>query len=140
MHHIIYLSQATVPLAEEELAALLDVARVNNHRRNITGAMIYSGGQFLQLLEGDEADLADLYSTLLQDGRHMALIKLADKPIAHRSFTGWSMAFRAAAPDHFAQLTGYLLPEQLNFTPASLSSTDTNLLDLLLIMLSVPEH
>lgn len=110
MHHIIYMSRATGPLTEDELAALLAAARSNNRRRDITGALVYSEGKFLQLLEGEEADLTALYRRLLRDERHTAIIKLADNPIAQRSFAGWAMAFRTAAPEQFAHLAGYASP------------------------------
>ena len=130
MHHIIYLSKVITPLQEEELVSLLEQARANNKRRNITGILVYSDRQFMQLLEGEEADVARLYAKLSQDPRHMGLIKLADKAIGARSFSDWSMAFRLGSLAEFSALTGYVPLDQVNFHAQSFSATDTALLQM----------
>jgi hypothetical protein len=131
MHHIIYLSQATRSLSDEELAKLLAQAREDNTRQGITGALVYGAGQFMQIIEGEEAALAMLYAKLLQDGRHGQVFKFADKPIAQRSFADWSMAFRPLSAEQFAELAGYLTPEQLNLQAPGLSATDGMLLQMM---------
>jgi hypothetical protein len=128
MHHIIYLSQVSAPLSEDALSRLLEKSRVNNQGRNITGLLLYSERQFMQLLEGEEADVVQLYMDLAQDSRHTGLIKLADKPIMHRSFSEWSMAFEAVSPEKFAQISGYLSLAQVEFATPSFSLTDRALL------------
>ena len=131
MHHIIYLSRATQSMSDEELATLLTQAREANARQDITGALVYGDGQFMQIIEGEEATLAMLYAKLLQDGRHGQVFKFADKPIAQRSFADWSMAFRPLSPEQFAELAGYLTPEQLNLQAPGLSATDGMLLQMM---------
>ncbi|TVT39606.1 BLUF domain-containing protein [Hymenobacter setariae] len=131
MHHIIYLSRATRSMSDEELANLLRQAREANARQDITGALVYGDGQFMQIIEGDEATLAMLYAKLLQDGRHGQVFKFADKPIAQRSFADWSMAFRPVSTEQFAQLAGYLTPEELNLQAPGLSATDDMLLQMM---------
>jgi hypothetical protein len=131
MHHIIYLSQATRSLSDDELAKLLTQAREDNTRQGITGALVYGAGQFMQIIEGEEAALAMLYAKLLQDGRHGQVFKFADKPIAQRSFADWSMAFRPLSAEQFAELAGYLTPEQLNLQAPGLSATDGMLLQMM---------
>ncbi|RZK32349.1 MAG: BLUF domain-containing protein [Hymenobacter sp.] len=131
LHHIIYLSKASQPLSDEQLIALLTQAREANARANITGALVYGDGQFMQIIEGPEATLAMLYAKLLQDGRHGQVFKFADKPIAQRSFADWSMAFRPLSPEQFTQLAGYLTPEELNLQAPGLSATDDMLLQMM---------
>jgi hypothetical protein len=128
MHHILYLSQVRAALSENDLRALLVTSRAKNEARNITGILVYCERQFMQLLEGEEANVAQLYATLAQDPRHTGLIKLADKPITQRSFAGWSMAFAAVSPEHFTALRGYLTLAQVQFPTATLSVTDSALL------------
>lgn len=130
MHHILYLSKVSTPLQEAELVRLLEQARANNKRRNITGILVYSDRQFMQLLEGEEADVASLYAKLSQDPRHAGLIKLADKPIGARSFAEWSMAFRLVSPAEFSALAGYLPLAQVHFHATSFSATDASLLQM----------
>lgn len=131
MHHIIYLSRATQSMSDEELKTLLIQAREANARQDITGALVYGDGQFMQIIEGEEAALAMLYAKLLQDERHGQVFKFADKPIAQRSFADWSMAFRPVSAAQVAQLAGYLTPEELNLQAPGLSATDDMLLQMM---------
>ena len=130
MHHIIYLSTVRAPLKQEELVSLLEEARAKNKRRDITGILVYSDRQFMQLIEGEEADVTRLYTSLCQDPRHTGVIKLADKPIVARSFSDWNMAFQVVSLTDFPALVGYLPLAQVNFRASSLSATDTSLLQM----------
>jgi hypothetical protein len=122
MHHIIYLSRVSQKLSSEELVALLLKARRSNQSAGITGAMVYGEGQFMQVLEGDAAAVTALYERIVADPRHQAILKLADKPIAERTFMDWSMAFRELSPEQAAELEGYTSPaywEQTSFASDS---------------------
>ena len=118
-------------MSDEELAALLTQAREDNARQNITGALVYGDGQFMQIIEGEEATLAMLYARLLQDNRHGQVFKFADKPILQRSFADWSMAFRPLSADQFQELAGYVSPEHLDLRAPHLSATDDMLLQMM---------
>jgi Sensors of blue-light using FAD len=97
LHEIIYTSLASRDLPPEELAQLLDKARVNNAAQGITGMMIYHRREFMQLLEGEQAAVQALYDRIAGDPRHQQLRKIWDGPIRERGFTDWGMAF--VAPD-----------------------------------------
>lgn len=132
MHHIIYMSSATQSMSDDELALLLEQCRRNNEQLRITGALVYGGGQFMQIMEGDKATVQALYEKVEADARHTGVMKLADKDIPHRSFGSWSMAFDTVAPEALPALAGYATPTELLRTlPGSLSSAD----DLLYSML-----
>ena len=130
MHHILYLSQVSVALSEDELKRLLETSRLRNQSRQITGLLLYCDRQFMQLLEGEEGDVTRLFSTIAQAPRHSGLIKLADKTIPHRSCAEWSMAFAAVSAERFASLSGYLGLAQVQFPTASFSLADRALLQL----------
>ncbi|RPD45224.1 BLUF domain-containing protein [Hymenobacter sediminis] len=131
MHHIIYMSRSVQSLGDEQLRTLLEQARQANTQAQITGLLVYGNGQFMQVLEGEEAALQALYQKLQADPRHAGVVKLADKAIEHRSFSEWSMGFHAATPAEFAQLTGYVAPEQVELNRVGLSEADTLLLQLM---------
>ncbi|WBA42488.1 BLUF domain-containing protein [Hymenobacter canadensis] len=132
MHHIIYLSSATKPMSGDDLTKLLGQCRQNNEQLGITGALVYGGGQFMQIMEGDEAIVQALYDKVENDPRHTGVMKLADKDIPHRSFGSWSMAFDTVAADALPAVDGYATPDELLRTlPGSLSGAD----DLLYSML-----
>jgi hypothetical protein len=138
MHHIIYMSRGVRPMNEEELVALLEQARHENERQEITGALVYGDGQFMQIIEGEESVLAALYAKLLQDARHTNVVKLADKQIGQRSFQQWSMGFQVVSAEKFAKLAGYVDPVQMNMDVPSLSAADALLLQMMKTFVLTP--
>lgn len=131
MHHIIYLSQATVPFTEASLRQLLGQARSYNSTHQLTGVLLYGSDQFFQVLEGEEATVRALYAHICQDPRHRNVTTYADKAIAKRAFADWSMRFQALPPQQFLEFASYLHPQQLQVERANLSQADTLLLQLL---------
>jgi hypothetical protein len=129
MHHIIYLSRTTEKLSPLELVALLIQARRSNELAGITGAMVYSEGQFMQVIEGEQEALIALYARIMADPRHQTILKVADRPIAERTFLNWSMAFREISPEQAAELEGYLSPEYWEQTSFASDSTEALLLN-----------
>lgn len=93
LHELIYLSTATRDMSIEDLSALLDQSREKNARLSITGLLVYHRREFMQLLEGDKADIFSLYETICRDERNHGNRLMWDGPIVERSFANWSMAF-----------------------------------------------
>jgi hypothetical protein len=120
LYEIIYTSLASRELPPEELAQLLDKARLSNAAQGITGMMIYHRREFMQLLEGEQAAVQALYDRIASDPRHQQLRKIWDGPIRERGFSDWGMAF--VAPDELALRgrPGYqdLLDRGLRHSPA----------------------
>jgi hypothetical protein len=131
MHHIIYLSWASAPLTDDQLQELLCVARRRNKQLNVTGIMIYGNERFMQVLEGEEATVRALYEHIKRDARHHHITAYADKPIAHRAFAEWAMAFQAATPQQFEEMAGYLVPSEVTIDISRLPMTDVHLIDIL---------
>ena len=80
------------------IAQILQVARKNNQKNNLVGALYYGNGCFFQCLEGTKQDIDALYSKLLKDPRHKDLKVLLSEPIQERGFSSWEMKF--ATIDH----------------------------------------
>lgn len=97
VYQVLYRSRATVPLSEEEMQQLLDASRRYNVENRVTGLLLYSAGHFVQVLEGPEEAVRDLYATIQQDARHTQVVTVSAGPTAERHFAGWSMAFGHAA-------------------------------------------
>ena len=89
---LVYVSTATSMLTTPELTELLVECRTHNVLVGITGALLYQDGTFMQVIEGDEQSVRDLYAALGRDLRHRDLIEilLAER---EREFSDWSMAF-----------------------------------------------
>ncbi|WP_207535924.1 BLUF domain-containing protein [Desertivirga arenae] len=105
---IVYVSTASEKLSEGELQAILTKSRSNNAKKNITGLLIYSAGNIMQVLEGDKQDLENLYKIINQDPRHFGVIKLQEVVVNSRIFSEWSMGFKTVSPEEFKKVEGYL--------------------------------
>lgn len=76
-----------------EVASLLDKARRFNLAHGITGALLFTGTQFVQTLEGRERILDALMRRIEIDPRHTRPAVIDSHRIAERSFPRWSMAY-----------------------------------------------
>lgn len=90
---IVYMSRAQSPMSDRDLKALLVEARRNNERQGITGLLMYHHGSFLQLLEGEEQVITDVYDKIRRDPRHARVTQLYSHVLAERHFSDWSMGF-----------------------------------------------
>ena len=97
LYHLAYISKNTIPGGRSEVEAqirqILEVAHTNNPSKNITGALLYSGGYFCQVIEGPEEALEELFDSIQMDDRHGEVTVLHFEPIEERGFDEWAMAF-----------------------------------------------
>ena len=94
MFSLVYVSSAVVEFSAEELVTLLDQAQAKNASLGITGMLLYKGGNFMQVLEGEEGAVRSLVATIEQDPRHRGLITMLRAVADERDFPEWSMGFR----------------------------------------------
>ena len=97
-----YVSHATTAFTAADIEKILISARRFNAEHGITGVLCYHEGQFLQFLEGDDADLTLVKQRIQADARHSGIKVVFKDAIENRLFTGWSMAVRGLSdiPDH----------------------------------------
>ncbi len=100
LYQLIYQSQATAPFDTPALAALLHQSRVFNWGHYLSGLLLHTpDDRFLQLLEGEEAEVRGLYYRhISRDRRHQHCEVIAEGPCSQRSFADWNMGFRIAQP------------------------------------------
>ena len=98
IRQVIYISQASRPLRDEEIDELVATASRNNRQHGVTGALLFIENSFVQVLEGEDQEIAELLSTIAADSRHTNMRILADQEIDHRNFSDWSMAL--VKPEH----------------------------------------
>lgn len=98
LYHLIYQSQALVPFTDPELTALLLNSRTYNRQVHVTGLLVHTpDGRFLQILEGEDADVRQLYyERISSDPRHHQCQVLGEGSCVERSFADWNMGFRVA--------------------------------------------
>lgn len=107
MYFLIYRSETTSTLLEDELALILTQSRDRNKTKDVTGMLLSFDGKFLQLLEGPENDVKRIYSNICKDARHKNIIMLKDGHIDTRLFPGWSMSFRPVTKQEIADEPAY---------------------------------
>ena len=106
MIHLVYVSHAVKKMDERALIDLLHQSRENNKRKGITGMLLYMGGNFMQVLDGEAAVVDDLYQRIVADERNSESTLLLREEINKRTFPGWSMGFRTLRGDE-PELEGY---------------------------------
>ena len=94
MYRIMYLSNATVRFSDEELEELLQKARENNSKKNVTGLLIMKGRTFLQCLEGNKEDVDEIFEKIKKDGRHDSIVELIEENEGSRYFPNWWMGYK----------------------------------------------
>ncbi|MFM6929318.1 MAG: BLUF domain-containing protein [Bdellovibrio sp.] len=91
--HLVYISHAADDLSYSDIRNILDVSRMHNAEVGITGILILRDGYFLQVLEGDEAQIKSLVSRIDEDDRNHSLKVIIEDHSEKRLFSEWSMAF-----------------------------------------------
>lgn len=92
---IAYMSFATDQFnAKTDIDDILAKAKKYNEQANLTGILLYKGGVFLQLLEGDEDEVLKLFGKIGLDMRHEGLKILVKQESDTRLFPNWTMGFK----------------------------------------------
>lgn len=107
IHYLVYASSATHEFSDDELKELLVKAREKNTRLGVTGMLLYKGGNFFQVLEGEAQTVKALYATIAKDLRHFDPIVVDEGDTERRQFAEWAMGFRNLTDPELAKLPGY---------------------------------
>ncbi|WP_321490279.1 BLUF domain-containing protein [uncultured Hyphomonas sp.] len=123
MFRLIYVSTASLGLTDTDLSNILKEATATNTQRGITGVLLFNGLNFLQLLEGEQTDVLDVYNRIVRDDRHTSVVTVLQEPAEERVFGEWSMLLKlkpsTAKPDFgpdggFAELMNREMPPHLS--------------------------
>lgn len=75
------------------MARIVATAVKRNPASGLTGALLFTGRHFAQVLEGDSASIDGLMAAISDDSRHDQLMMVARGPLIERRFCDWSMAY-----------------------------------------------
>jgi hypothetical protein len=105
-------------MTEEDLVAILKKSHENNGRLGITGMLLYRGGNFLQVLEGEEKVVNERLEVIMGDTRHHQVTLLLKRPVPKRQFEKWEMGFTNIDTIDTSSIEGYTtyLNEPFNST------------------------
>ena len=106
--YLVYLSSARQLYTTSDLSDILKKSRLNNTNKNITGLLLYHDGSILQILEGDEESVMDVYHKIEQDDRHYNVLQLVTGTSEERNFPDWSMGFKTVTDEEWSEISGYL--------------------------------
>lgn len=103
LYELIYHSTAALNIDVSAVPQILEKSRINNPKNQITGCLIYHEFEFLQIIEGPEEAVKELYARIEKDPRHNNVNALAQGPIKERAFADWKMAFHCLAEKHLSE-------------------------------------
>lgn len=95
---LIYRSRSLLPDesgdSDASLASILHVSRINNHKSDVTGALVLYAyrKRFAQVLEGAESDVLEVFERVKSDKRHDNIEIHEADPAPARLFSRWAMA------------------------------------------------
>jgi hypothetical protein len=98
---ILYTSQLAPTCTFSCVSHIITMSRVANEARGLTGALVFDGEYFCQLLEGEEAQVVALMDRIAADPRHVNVTRLfvsaAERPRVTRSWrSGYSESHQLA--------------------------------------------
>ncbi|MCX6215821.1 BLUF domain-containing protein [Spirosoma sp.] len=101
---IIYISSSKGLFSQEQLTSILEKSQQKNRSLGVSGILLYFNGSIIQVLEGLEERVKDLYRVIQQDSRHTGLILMYSYPIAKRTFSDWSMGYKTLLASEYKQV------------------------------------
>lgn len=116
---LIYLSASTVDFSHQDLRELLSKARENNSSLGVTGMLLFKGGTFLQVLEGQKEVVLALYNKISLDTRHTQITTVFQGVSPQREFPDWSMGFHDLNSPDTKNIPGFT-----HFLASSLTTAD----------------
>jgi len=83
--------------ADAELDRIVTISRMRNASLSVTGALLFTGQQFAQCIEGPEPAICELRARVMADARHHDIYTLTEGAIRSRHFIAWSLAYAGPA-------------------------------------------
>lgn len=95
LQSVLYVSSSTLrpDVADDAVREIVAVSRANNPVQGLTGALMFTGEYFAQVLEGPAPAVDRLMERIARDTRHGAITVIARQAISARRFSQWSMAY-----------------------------------------------
>ena len=93
LRRLAYVSYPVADLPSTEVSRIIQVSRVNNAARGITGVLVYTGTDFAQLIEGRHETVEGLWRKLLADPRHHGVASFLDESTDRAWFETWRMGY-----------------------------------------------
>ena len=90
-HAICYISTKDQSVGKLEILELFDYCKGENESTGIKGILLYSEGNFFQVLEGEKAVVIELFEIIKKDYRHHSIIQIVGEDITQGSVDGFKV-------------------------------------------------
>lgn len=90
---ISYVSSVNPNLKEEDIQKVLKYTRNWNNDHDITGILLFSDGNFFQVLEGEKDILKSLLERIIKDERHYNVMVIFEKEVSETNFDDYQSDF-----------------------------------------------
>ncbi len=90
---ISYVSSVNSNLTEDDILKVLKYTKNWNNEHGITGILLYSDGNFFQVLEGEKELLKSLLSRIIKDERHTNVMVIFEKEVSETKFDDYQSDF-----------------------------------------------
>jgi hypothetical protein len=117
------MSTANPELTEDVLLEILLDAQNRNASNSITGLLLHSDGNIIQVIEGREDKVNSLYKNIANNSLHRGVTLIVSEPIKKRDFPEFRMGFRRVRSRNLElQLPGFTeIVEQRNISDRQLA-------------------
>lgn len=92
---LLYVSHSIIPLEDstDDLNNIVATAHARNPTLGLTGALLFTGEHFAQVLEGSDGAIDTMMRSIKRDSRHDKILIVDHRSIVDRRFASWSLAY-----------------------------------------------
>jgi hypothetical protein len=105
MYQLIFVSSASTDLTQVQFMDLALRARARNMELGITGVLAYKNRSFMQVIEGDEDRVKQLFASIEKDPRHTLISIVSEVEINSREYGGWAATFFDSSTQKYEYIT-----------------------------------
>lgn len=88
-HAICYVSNLNKEFEPQDIEKLLTSWEERNNNINLKGILLFSEGNFFQVIEGAKEKVLELWKKIQQDGRHDGIIQIVGRDISKGSYDNY---------------------------------------------------
>lgn len=88
---LVYASKAAANIRSKDMINIGVSADTHNQDNDVTGALVFGDGYFLQVLEGDRDAVWETFSRIQVDDRHSDILMIESVEIQERTYSEWTM-------------------------------------------------
>tara|TARA_R100001369_G_scaffold21881_4_gene39787 strand:+ start:37350 stop:37754 length:405 start_codon:yes stop_codon:yes gene_type:complete len=97
---IVYVSTASKDLEKKEIENILNSSKKWNNENDVTGLLLFSGGNFFQIIEGEKNLILELFQNINSDKRHHNITQIFGKEIHKEAYDGYDSDFVSDEADY----------------------------------------